>query len=112
MNGRAETKKYEIASQIHLATKVYLGNLNPFFTHLFKMDLGLIVHPNLGSFSQFFIIKTNFFKLLIPSGQHFKPMMTPTILKILLVSICELTILMNCCARCEMLRNYCSYFAH
>jgi hypothetical protein len=35
--GRAETKKYEIASPIHLATKVYLVNLNPFFTHLFKM---------------------------------------------------------------------------
>jgi hypothetical protein len=37
MKGRAETKKYEIASPIHLATKVYLVNLNPFFTHLFKM---------------------------------------------------------------------------
>jgi hypothetical protein len=36
MKGRTETKKYEIASPIHVATKVYLMNLNPFFTHLFK----------------------------------------------------------------------------
>jgi hypothetical protein len=36
MKGRAETN-YEIASPIHLATKVYLVNLNPFFTHPFKM---------------------------------------------------------------------------
>jgi hypothetical protein len=37
MKGRAKIKKYEIASPIHLATKFYLVNLNPFFTHLFEM---------------------------------------------------------------------------
>jgi hypothetical protein len=38
--------------------------------------------------------------------------MMPTILKILLVFICEQTMPMNYCAKHEILRNCCSCFAH
>jgi len=44
--------------------------------------LSPFVNPNLGSSSQFFIIRTNLFKFSIPN-QHLKPMINLTILKIL-----------------------------
>ncbi len=79
----------------------------------FSTELGkLVVHPNLGSFGQFFIIKTNLSKVSIPNQQCLKLVMTFTILIFFSIFFCELTMPMNCHATCEILRNCYSCFAH
>lgn len=84
-----------------------------FNAYVFLIDVGLaFVHPNLGSSSQFFMIKTSLSKFSLPSQHRFKPMMIPTILKILSVSIYEPTISITCRTRCLILGNCYSCFAH
>lgn len=93
--------------------KSSFSNTMPFLISRYSLiDLGLVVHPNPRSSSQFFITRTNLFRFLVPSQQHFKPVMTLVILKTLLVSIYEPTMPMNCHAKYEILGKGYSCFIH
>ncbi len=72
----------------------------------------LNTHPNLRSSCQFFMVKIGLSKFSMPRQQCLKPMIIPTILKILSILIYRPTIPKICFAKKLIFRNCCSSSTH
>ncbi len=108
-----DNQKQSSSNKLKSTIKSSFSNTKPFsISRYSSIDLGLVVHPNPRSSGQFFIARTNLFKLLIPSQEHFKLVMTLLILKTLLVSIYGPTMPMNCHAKYEIFGKGYSCFTH
>ncbi len=102
------SKKIRICNELSFC-KNMLFSISTYFL----MNFNTFGQPNPRSSCQFFIIATNLSNLSIEMQQFFKPMMTwPTIFKILLVSICELTMPIIQCETYARFENSYSCFTH
>jgi hypothetical protein len=82
------SKVHNIESNLNFLKLIH--NFNMYSS--IDLTLELIVHLDIGCFGQFFMIKTSFSKFSMPRWKCFNPLIIPTILKILSISFCELTI--------------------
>ncbi len=65
-------QKQSSSTKLKSTIKSSFSNTMPFLISRYSLiDLGLFVHPKPRLSGQFFITRTNLFKFLIPSQQHF-----------------------------------------